>query len=697
MQNNLQLTQSKTIDDKALWAIADRTEKQVQAADSKFERMLDENKQRQSQTDDLRSKALAKENDIRLQRQQDQNLQSKNENKRVETSQSAEHAQISRSDKSTTAQPFDTNKGDKAEKSIEQPLSDSEQEAYLQSQKLETEKNYQSVASEIEAFSTSTDEQQSVKISTTHLTAEQAKVLFQQVTNGSSEIAVQQELSKAKTTAELTKSANELAKSVATVSAAGENSAGLNTKLEPQISVVKDLKADAQKLEQSLKEISTNDKASWLDGIMQLANQNANKSSDEKAISKVDAADADNELTTAGQNELDEFAKLIASFKSAETSENALVTAESDATIEADQTKIDAAVQDAAGLNEQLKTLQLSEAEIDTNDIKSTSNELQVTAGQSVGADASTTASENEQQVKVQGQALNAVTSAIEAELNKNNVAAGETSKPVSVTNSNTTAAALANVINKNNMDENAAGKNNNVSQSVDGSKLTSESQIHDELLAKLAGEEKLASRDITSPVATVLNAGTALGSTEAGSLLADSTARVELGAVQLEKTMMAAKLDIQTQIKHDVIIKENVLFNKQELAANVQQQVGMMMARNMKSIDIRLDPPELGSIRIKMQLNGDQAAVSFMVSSQQAKDALENAMPKLKEMLEQQGMELADSDVQHEQSGQGGTEAGAETHHAGTKGEDSTDEHLGDATEVVVDIPSPYKVDYYA
>ncbi|MDC2888325.1 hypothetical protein [Psychrosphaera algicola] len=116
MQNNLQLTQSKTIDDKALWAIADRTEKQVQAADSKFERMLDENKQRQSQTDDLRSKALAKENDIRLQRQQDQNLQSKNENKRVETSQSAEHAQISRSDKSTTAQPFDTNKGDKAEK-----------------------------------------------------------------------------------------------------------------------------------------------------------------------------------------------------------------------------------------------------------------------------------------------------------------------------------------------------------------------------------------------------------------------------------------------------------------------------------------------------------------------------------------------------------------------------------------------------
>ena len=123
---------------------------------------------------------------------------------------------------------------------------------------------------------------------------------------------------------------------------------------------------------------------------------------------------------------------------------------------------------------------------------------------------------------------------------------------------------------------------------------------------------------------------------------------KVNVAGVTLDKTMQMPKLENLAQAKNEVVVRENILFNKQELANQMQTQVGLMMARNMKSVDIRLDPPELGSMQVKLSVQNDQASVSFVVSSSQAKDALEQSLPKLKEMLEQQGMQLADSDVQH-------------------------------------------------
>ena len=85
-----------------------------------------------------------------------------------------------------------------------------------------------------------------------------------------------------------------------------------------------------------------------------------------------------------------------------------------------------------------------------------------------------------------------------------------------------------------------------------------------------------------------------------------------------------------------------------------VAEKVQMMMSKNLKNLDIRLDPPELGQLKIRMTMNNDVANVHFTVTNQQARDVIEQTLPRLREMLAQQGMQLADSSVQQQSTGQG-------------------------------------------
>ncbi|MEZ9681035.1 flagellar hook-length control protein FliK [Vibrio splendidus] len=85
-----------------------------------------------------------------------------------------------------------------------------------------------------------------------------------------------------------------------------------------------------------------------------------------------------------------------------------------------------------------------------------------------------------------------------------------------------------------------------------------------------------------------------------------------------------------------------------------VAEKVQMMMSKNLKNLDIRLDPPELGQMKIRMTMNNDVANVHFTVSNQQAREVIEQTLPRLREMLAQQGLQLADSSVQQQNSGQG-------------------------------------------
>ncbi|MGL6258070.1 flagellar hook-length control protein FliK [Vibrio sp. WXL210] len=116
------------------------------------------------------------------------------------------------------------------------------------------------------------------------------------------------------------------------------------------------------------------------------------------------------------------------------------------------------------------------------------------------------------------------------------------------------------------------------------------------------------------------------------------------------------ARAEVNT-MQGNVVISQAM--TSQEMADKVNDQVQLMLSKNLKNIDIRLDPPELGRMQIRMNMNGDSTSVHFTVANAQAREVLDQSMPRLREMFAQQGIQLADTSVSQQSSQQQGRSAG--------------------------------------
>ncbi|EAS64000.1 flagellar hook-length control protein FliK [Photobacterium angustum] len=182
-----------------------------------------------------------------------------------------------------------------------------------------------------------------------------------------------------------------------------------------------------------------------------------------------------------------------------------------------------------------------------------------------------------------------------------------------------------------------------------------------------------------------------------------DSMSSQPLSALMSNQQANAMKMDLQHA---NTQVQSPLLLTKEQAGEQVSERINMMMAKNLKQIDIRLDPPELGKIQIKLALNQDQASVQFTVNNSQTRDMVEQAMPRLREMMQQQGLQLAQGSVQQDSSSQfaqqfsqqhsGGQSSGTahDESFAGTN-ETNSDKHL-DTIEMFV-TKNKDRVDYYA
>jgi len=76
-------------------------------------------------------------------------------------------------------------------------------------------------------------------------------------------------------------------------------------------------------------------------------------------------------------------------------------------------------------------------------------------------------------------------------------------------------------------------------------------------------------------------------------------------------------------------------------------QRISMMISNGQKQVaEMRLNPARLGSIGVRIQIEDDKANISFLTSHQSVKEAIEVSLPRLKDQLEQQGLDLGDVDV---------------------------------------------------
>ena len=82
---------------------------------------------------------------------------------------------------------------------------------------------------------------------------------------------------------------------------------------------------------------------------------------------------------------------------------------------------------------------------------------------------------------------------------------------------------------------------------------------------------------------------------------------------------------------------------------SNLGSRLQMMIGQNIQSAEIRLDPPELGALDVKIKVTNDVATVNITSAHSHVREALETAVPRLREMFAESGLSLGDVNVRQE------------------------------------------------
>ncbi len=81
--------------------------------------------------------------------------------------------------------------------------------------------------------------------------------------------------------------------------------------------------------------------------------------------------------------------------------------------------------------------------------------------------------------------------------------------------------------------------------------------------------------------------------------------------------------------------------------------RIGWLADQKIGHAHIRISPDDLGAIDVRLQMDGDKVNASFSSPHVDVRHALESSLPRLRELLGEQGFQLAHADVgQHAQGG---------------------------------------------
>lgn len=89
---------------------------------------------------------------------------------------------------------------------------------------------------------------------------------------------------------------------------------------------------------------------------------------------------------------------------------------------------------------------------------------------------------------------------------------------------------------------------------------------------------------------------------------------------------------------------------------AEVGQKVVWMVNRMESRAELSLTPPQLGRVEVSITVSGEQTSATFVAASPAAREALEQALPRLREILAEAGISLGQASVNAE-SARGGRE----------------------------------------
>ena len=132
-------------------------------------------------------------------------------------------------------------------------------------------------------------------------------------------------------------------------------------------------------------------------------------------------------------------------------------------------------------------------------------------------------------------------------------------------------------------------------------------------------------------------------------SSLVPAAAELSGGAGNAANEMVSSQLLQPNQVTSQSNIQQGLNL-RSDFSPNLALRIQWIFQQALSSAEIMMDPPELGPLSVKMQHRGGETNIVFQVNNQQTKEMIEDNLPKLKELLEEQGIALGDTQIKQNQ-----------------------------------------------
>lgn len=90
------------------------------------------------------------------------------------------------------------------------------------------------------------------------------------------------------------------------------------------------------------------------------------------------------------------------------------------------------------------------------------------------------------------------------------------------------------------------------------------------------------------------------------------------------------------------------------DFSAHFAVEVAVLARAGIERAEINVFPRDLGPVRIELSLNGEAARIAFSAAQPETRQAIEQSLPILKEMLAERGIALSNASVSDGSSGHG-------------------------------------------
>ena len=195
----------------------------------------------------------------------------------------------------------------------------------------------------------------------------------------------------------------------------------------------------------------------------------------------------------------------------------------------------------------------------------------------------------------------------------------------------------------------NASGGDNTDIASIDGAGSQKGGQVQQMLQTLLATSQGALSGAVGAAIDAAANAAGANGKDAAGAGVDPNAAlnaanNANSGAAHLQNTLLAHRAADMAPQAASAEVRTPV--GAQGWSDEIGTHLAIMATNGREAASLRLSPEHLGPLEIQISVKDGQTNVVFGASSPETRNALEQSLPRLREMFAAQGLTLGNANV---------------------------------------------------